>query len=185
MTDALAQSFYSACAQTSIAPARPGAFISLSGFVQEALDRLRSFGDAQVIVKVPEGFEFYSLYPEQYISAARHFLHAGAAPDRGEQRALVLGIRSIGTTLSAVVKVALENSGWHVKRMTVRPHGHPYERKVELQISRGESFDWALIVDEGPGISGSSMAAVAQSLQQAGLPREAIVFLPGHTRGKF
>ena len=35
-------------------------------------------------------------------------------------------------------------------------------------------------MDEGPGLSGSSMAAVAEAARRAGVPRERVAFLPGH-----
>ena len=52
-----------------------------------------------VTVKIPEGFAFYALYPEQYIVSAQKW----ARRTEGPSRALVIGVRSIGTTLSAVV----------------------------------------------------------------------------------
>ena len=48
---------------------------------------------------LPEGFAFYAVYPEAYIEAARSLRLS--APPR------VIGIRSIGTTLGAVVAAAL------------------------------------------------------------------------------
>ncbi len=44
----------------------------------------------------------------------------------------VLGIRSIGVTLSAVACAALRLRGIECRRFTVRPTGHPYDRKLEL-----------------------------------------------------
>ncbi len=48
----------------------------------------------------------------------------------------VIGIRSIGTTLSAVVAAAVRRQGKNAGRITVRPHGHPYNR--ELRFSDAE-----------------------------------------------
>jgi hypothetical protein len=46
-----------------------------------------------------------------------------------------------------------------------------------LALEPGRSF---AIVDEGPGLSGSSFGAVADWLEEAGIPRERIHFFPSH-----
>ncbi|HYG22857.1 MAG TPA: hypothetical protein VEH04_08750 [Verrucomicrobiae bacterium] len=125
-------------------------------------------------IKVPEGFQFYALYPEQYCASAVKW--AEANPDY--ERALVVGIRSIGTALSAVVRATLLATGRSVDRCTVRPSGHPFERDVALPALNAFQYRHALIVDEGPGLSGSSMVATARAVQNAGI--ESIALLPGH-----
>jgi hypothetical protein len=132
-------------------------------------------------IKLPEGYAFYALFPEQYARAA--VLWAAEQADASARRALVIGIRSIGTGLSAVVARVLARTGWTVRRMTVRPAGHPYRRQVEISRLALVDADFALVVDEGPGQSGSSMAAAARALVEAGLERSRIVFLPGHGHG--
>lgn len=129
-------------------------------------------------VKLPEGFSFHALFPEQYAAAAGQWLadHAGQQPTS----AVVLGIRSIGTTLAAVVATVLRAGGWQVQSLTVRPHGHPYARTVDLGNTVFGPGVLGLVVDEGPGISGSSMAAAAAALVEAGISPEHIAFLPGH-----
>jgi hypothetical protein len=136
-------------------------------------------GDPPITVKIPEGFAFYALYPEQYCAAAERWLadHA-AAPDR---RAVVVGIRSIGTSLAAVVAATLAAHGWTVHPLTVRPTGHPFARRVALTPRQLRHAAWGLVVDEGPGLSGSSMAAVGAALERAGLARDRISFFPGHS----
>jgi hypothetical protein len=134
---------------------------------------------ASLTVKVPEGFAFYALYPEQYIEAAERWVSDHpAAPNEG---VTVVGLRSIGTSLSALVAQVLDGRGGNlVGRRTVRPEGHPFRRTVELPV---EWVGWAhraLVVDEGPGLSGSSMAAAASALERAGIPRDRIAFFPGH-----
>lgn len=131
-----------------------------------------------VTVKLPEGFAFYALFPEQYADAARRWLadHTGTS----SRRAIVVGVRSIGTTLSALVTAVLAAGGWEARRLTVRPSGHPFQREVELGPGELGGAEWGLVVDEGPGLSGSSMAAAAEALQRAGLARERISFFPGH-----
>src|SRR5439155_1648104 len=110
-------------------------------------------------VKVPEGFAFYALFPEQYCASFVKWIadHCSACP----KRAVVAGIRSIGTTLSALGSAALTALGWEAGRITIRPTGHPFQRRVEMKPADLSRTSSALIVDEGPGLSGSSMVAVA------------------------
>jgi hypothetical protein len=135
-----------------------------------------------VAVKTPEGFNLHALYPEQYVLAAGRWLaDHGDLPAAGAPPVIVVGIRSIGTTLAAVVATVLRAAGLNVDSFTVRPGGHPYARVLDLGIRTLASDAHALVVDEGPGISGSSMAAVAAALAGAGIADHCIAFLPGHT----
>src|SRR5581483_1173657 len=90
--------------------------------------------------------------------------------------------RSIGTSLSALVAATLKAAGWQTERFTVRPAGPPFARTVALPSAPVPNARHALIVDEGPGMSGSSLAAVAQALVESGFKPERISFLPGHDR---
>ena len=121
-----------------------------------------------VELRLPEGFAFYALYPEQYAVAARKLRLMGVPR--------VIGIRSIGTTLGAMVAAALGAA----PPVTVRPFGDPFARKVELPPSVIEKDAHYVIVDEGPGLSGSSFGAVADWLEGHGVPLERIAFLPSH-----
>lgn len=171
VTDWAAAAFYSVWAnggESSFAASCLASMVAeLDSFLQAELPL--------VTFRIPEGFEFYGLFPEQYCCSAIQWAraHEGAST----KRALVIGIRSIGTTLSALVKVALDAAGWRAERITVRPMGHPFGRTVELGPEMDE-YKSALIVDEGPGLSGSSMAAVARALAARSV--EDIAFLPGH-----
>lgn len=121
-----------------------------------------------VEMRVPEGFAFYALYPEAYAAAARRLRLTG--PPR------IIGIRSIGTTLGAVVAAALGAP----PPLTVRPSGDPFARQLELapnSVDRGAHY---VIVDEGPGLSGSSFGAVADALEAHGVPLDRICFMPAH-----
>jgi hypothetical protein len=122
----------------------------------------------QVDLTVPEGFAYYAVYPEAYADAARRLKLV--APPR------VIGIRSIGTTLGAVVAAALDAPA----PISVRPFGDPFARRVELPAEVAEGDVHYVIVDEGPGLSGSSFGSVADWLQQRGVPLEQIAFLPSH-----
>ncbi|WP_210528375.1 hypothetical protein, partial [Rubellimicrobium arenae] len=131
-----------------------------------------------VAVSEPEGFAFYALYPELYAQAARQFLQA-----TGPERALVIGLRNIGTTLSAVVAAELEAAGLPVRTFTVRPRAHPFERELRLgprllQAMEDGAPGHVLVVDEGPGISGSSFACVAEAALRAGVPEARLALFP-------
>jgi hypothetical protein len=145
-----------------------------------ALDCPRHFPNVRLRAKVPEGFAFYALYPEQYCAAAAQWLDRQRADATRE--VLVVGVRSIGTSLSAVVAATLARGGWGARRTTVRPIGHPFDRQVDLHGTDVAGARHAIVVDEGPGLSGSSMSACAKALIAAGLPRQAISFFPGHER---
>jgi hypothetical protein len=129
----------------------------------------------EITVHVPEGFAHYALYPETYLRAA--------AALREETGSLwVIGIRSIGTNLAALVAAG---AGGAAGLLSVRPVGHPFARRLavgedltQLLLSpRGARY---AVVDEGPGLSGSSFGCVADWLEERGVPPESIVFFPSH-----
>ena len=142
------------------------------------LDGIQAVEGMLLTMKVPEGFAFHALYPEQYAAAAARWVieHAGISP----RRAVVVGIRTIGTTLAAVVTAALAAGNWQVHSLTVRPGGHPFARHVDIPSSHVSRADWGLVVDEGPGLSGSSMVAVAEALVRTGLRPSHLCFFPSH-----
>lgn len=148
-----------------------------TGALVAALERVRWPG-AVAEVRIPEGYAWYGLYPESHAAAA-----AGWAAGRRGQRVLVVGLLSIGTSLGAVVAAALWRAGVVVTdRLALRPEGHPFARQVTLPAEI-EAGDAVLVVDEGPGLSGSSMAGVAEALVSRGVRADAITFLPGHDHG--
>lgn len=129
----------------------------------------------QVRVSKQEGFAYYGLYPEMYVRAARQF-----EGEMRPNRVAVIGIRSIGTTLASLVAGALTCI---TRTFTVRPRGHPFDRylalsrpfEAELAGLRGWTF---AVVDEGPGLSGSSFASVARVLSRIGVPESRILLFP-------
>jgi hypothetical protein len=174
LTD-FAAALFQSCLASSLAPS------AAADARQRFANHLRGIAlscdlELQLMVKVPEGFQFYTLYPEQYCLSAIRWSAARARPGR----VLVIGVRSIGTTLSAVIARSLRRSGFAVQRLTLRPDGHPFKRQVELDPDSLERAEWVLVVDEGPGASGSSMAAVAEALAGHKYPLDQIAFLPGH-----
>src|SRR5215472_11286129 len=118
----------------------------------------------KLTISVAEGFAYYGLHPLAFVDALEH------VPTLCSQVAVV-GIRSIGTTLSAVTVAGLRSRGLQAERVTMRPKGHPYNRRTELSpdelnfvskhLADGASF---LVVDEGPGLSGSSFMSVGEAL---------------------
>ena len=126
----------------------------------------------QVEVKDAEGYAYYALYPESYAMAAREL---------GSVSPTVIGLRSIGLGLGAIVAASTRAS----LSLSLRPIGHPFARQLALADSlrdmlverRGGLF---AVVDEGPGLSGSSFAAVTDMLDRLGVERRRIHFFPSH-----
>jgi adenine/guanine phosphoribosyltransferase-like PRPP-binding protein len=147
---------------------------------QSLLNAARTLTDfEQLSISTPEGFAYYALHPLAYADLIRQIPAC--------EHLLVVGIRSIGTTLSAVAAAAARARGIQAERVTVRPQGHPYNRTAEFTreqmaaiskaISCGANF---AVVDEGPGLSGSSFLAVAEALERAGASTEEIILLSAH-----
>jgi hypothetical protein len=132
---------------------------------------------ATVEVSPPEGFSYYGLNPADFIDLARDACRVGDA-------VAIIGIRSIGITLSAVVAAALSWPERRCDRIGVRPTGHPYDRVagfnpeqirwIDEKCARRSRF---LIVDEGPGRSGSTFLSVAEALVALGVSAERITLL--------
>src|SRR4051812_36194457 len=130
----------------------------------------------RVHISSPEGFAYYTLHPFAYAQALERI--------PGDAALAVVGVRSIGTTLSAVVAAAARARGRRAERTTVRPTGHPFDRVVEFsapQQSWLRTMQRAdaqfVVVDEGPGLSGSSLLSVAEALERSGVARNRIVLL--------
>lgn len=126
----------------------------------------------RIATRQPEGYGCYALYPESYGLAAATL--AGPAP-------VVIGLRSIGTSLGAMV-AARTGAPLFV---TLRPTGDAFHRVCRLspglaaRLRQGRDSAVAL-VDEGPGLSGSSMAGAAATLEALGWVPQRIHFLPSH-----
>ncbi len=136
--------------------------------VHDSVKRLACDLSVWTAVSDPEGFSYYALHPLDFADAMDRF-------DPHSPIALI-GIRSIGTTLSGVALARLRKRSAIATRITVRPTGHPYERQTSFsapqkrwlteQQAAGARF---IVVDEGPGLSGSSFLSVAESLVQHGI----------------
>jgi hypothetical protein len=142
------------------------------GAAPAALTELRDRSlPVSVRCKTPEGYAFYAVYPDAYARAASE--HAWPA------RPLVIGLRSIGTSLAAMVAAATDGEAF-----TVRPTGPPFARRLRVSerlrarlAAHGGPF---AIVDEGPGLSGSSFGCVADLLDSLGVAEDRMVFMPSH-----
>lgn len=138
----------------------------------------------RIRVMPPEGYVHYALRPIGYSDAARAYRaevgHARAS------RAVVLGVRSIGTSLSAVVAAELGST----RTLTVRPRGETGARRVAADGAfTARLTRWAargadvLVVDEGPGATGETLQAVAGWLRTIGVPEERVALFPSHVWG--
>lgn len=154
----------------------PGASAAM---LSQAAERVAARCDGRVLrVTVPEGFAWYALYPDAYAATAERWL----AAQKGQvRRCCVIGLRSIGTALSAAVSAQLRLQRAAVQRVTLRPEGPPFARRVRLPPL--QPADAYIVVDEGPGLSGSSMSGVADALKREGISPRRIVFFPGHDKG--
>lgn len=156
--------------------------------IEPALDELLALElPDEIAVHVPEGFAFYGLYPETYLVAAE------ALPAGGPVH--VVGIRSIGTALASLVAAVVEERAEGRAReracaVTVRPVDHPFARRLALDpglalhlmsgFGPGSPPPRFAVVDEGPGLSGSSFGCVADWLEDAGVEPAAVHFFPSH-----
>jgi len=166
--------------------------------LRAAIDALRRMSDLPPInCSHCEGFSYYGLHPLDFADLAERI--------QQELRPVVavIGIRTAGATLSAIVRASLQHhhQNYHqthlknhtatagdqveqVERETVRPEGEPYHRVT--RFSEGQS-QWIgeklrqnadfVIVDEGPGFSGSTFLSVARALLEAGVPHTNIVLM--------
>ncbi|HYO13858.1 MAG TPA: hypothetical protein VE685_11750, partial [Thermoanaerobaculia bacterium] len=152
---------------------------SIEGALEDLLDQELP---RTISVSVPEGYAFYGLYPETFFCAAEALREKGDGPLR------VIGIRSIGTSLAAAVAAV---AGERAAVLSVRPGGHPFQRRIAvghrlgrelLDGGNGTGLRYA-VVDEGPGLSGSSFGSVADWLEDRGVSPDVMTFFPSHGGG--
>ncbi len=146
---------------------------------QPALARLQSWmRHRSFSLSAAEGFRYYALHPSAYAAAARQWRREHPA----EGRAWVLGIRTIGSALGAVVAAELARTGLEVRLTTLRPRGLPDDRRYrwtrELETQLRQWQGNFLLVDEGPGLSGSSFAGLVQGLRHLGIAEGRLALLP-------
>lgn len=165
-----------------IDPARrpgPGAAAAWQRQALDFLDRLAGADlPPSLLVKAPEGYAHYGLDPAAYADAAHRYVRdVGAAAAR---RALVVGVRTIGTSLSAVVPAVCGTE----RSVTVRPRGSTGARHIRadgsLMTRMRSLLDGAgdvLVVDEGPDATGETVECVTAWLRSIGVPPDRIVLM--------
>ena len=124
------------------------------------------------IAQLP-GYACHALYPEMYVEAAREFLH-----EVHPARSVVVGIRGIGTSLSAAVAATVDAA----MSVTLRPRGAPLVCEIKLSRELAERLRWqrdAHFLIVGDCADGDSFTAVAKVLEELGVPEDRIVLLPG------
>lgn len=167
-----AAAYLSARSGSPVAAHLRRASAALDGLVRRTLPH-------ELEVRAPEGYIHYALDPIGYALAARRY-----ARDVGRDRAagaMVLGIRSVGTGLSAMVAAELGA----FRSATLRPRGEPGRRAVSISPElRDQLLHWlagagdVLVVDEGPGATGETFYCIAGWLRELGVPEERIILFP-------
>ncbi|HKW73994.1 MAG TPA: hypothetical protein VJN64_00585 [Terriglobales bacterium] len=172
-----------ACAWQPLTDAFAGALVS--GAASFDAERVRFLIESLSLPEIltispPEGFAYYALHPLAYADVLNVL---GDLPPE----VAVVGIRSIGTTMSAITSLAVQKRRLRSARITVRPQGHPYNRQTQFTpeqlawiAEKGRAGAAFLVVDEGPGLSGSSLISTAEALVAAGVPASAITLICGH-----
>ncbi|MES0031725.1 hypothetical protein [Mesorhizobium sp. M0040] len=132
--------------------------------------------DGEILTGTAEGYAHYALYPESYFVAARQ---SGL-----DANTCVIGIRSIGLGLAAMVAAAIGAPA----PVGVRPIGHPFRRRLAADPEliggwRTRPSAHFAVVDEGPGLSGSSFHAVVAWLQALDIDAGRIHLFPSHSGG--
>ena len=177
-------------AASDVAPAVAAATDALAGRLYGAPERIAAVAHTLELtvpehldISPPEGFCYYALHPSDF---GRLALRVGT---RGRPAA-VIGVRSIGTTLSAVVSAATAECASPGTSHHGSAEGHPYNRVLQFT---GEQLSWVqerraqgctfFVVDEGPGRSGSTFLAVGEALLKAGVDVDRISLLGSRRPG--
>jgi hypothetical protein len=138
--------------------------------------RLEQEAPDSVCLREPEGFAFYALYPEAVLEAGAGLYRPGRTP-------AVIGLRSIGTSLAPLAACAAGG----LSPVTLRPAGDPFARRLSVgptlrsALLEAAEANGVLVVDEGPGASGSSFGALGDWLEAGGVPAERVTYMPSHT----
>jgi hypothetical protein len=124
------------------------------------------------------GFAYDAVTPEQYVAAARDL-----ARERPLGSVMCLGIRTIGSILAHVVAASFRRCGVPASVRSLRPRGEPLDRRVDVGAALRATFATCgaacfAIVDEGPELTGSSFASVADLLTTLGVETGRIMLFP-------
>lgn len=134
--------------------------------------------DRRVALSTWEGFRYYALFPERYAGAAGRW-----SREHRDRPAWVIGLRSMGSVLGPIVAAQLRQAGHRVRYTTLRPRGNPCQRQCWMGVRMEQAIrEWPgdlLLVDEGPGLSGSSFGGAAKRLVELGVAFQRIALFPG------
>jgi hypothetical protein len=117
----------------------------------------------------PQGFAYYALHPVDLVETVIQAMTCESAAS--------IGIRSIGTTLSAVATSALASRIVFASRITVRPLGHPYDRKLEFTQSQADWLEQqrtknaatkSRVINRAPSMSKNRRRSAAHTSQRMG-----------------
>ncbi len=159
-------------ATDSLAATVMGEAVDLAGCA-ETLAHARA--PRSIAIRPSAGFAHYAIHPQAYACASELV---------DTREALVVGVRSIGTTLSAVTAAALRTRGVAARRITVRPgEGRGIELGGDALAALARARETAatiVVVDEGPGPNSTGALTIGEALVAAGIPREHVVLIGGH-----
>jgi hypothetical protein len=135
-------------------------------------------GPATLPTRTASGFAYDGVTPEQYIAAAR-----ALSQDRSLGSVMCLGLRTIGSILAHVVAASLRRRGVPASVRSLRPRGEPLDRRIDVGADLRATLATCgatcfAIVDEGPGLSGSSFASVVDLLATLGVGAGRVVLFP-------
>jgi hypothetical protein len=123
----------------------------------------------EIEVVKPAGYAYHALYPEQYAEAAGRFLR-----EVHPVRSVVIGIRDIGTSLSAVVAAAVDAA----MSVTMRSRGGVVKLSRELAERLRWQRDAHFLIVGDPG-DGEAFVAISEALRTIGVPENRVVLFPG------
>lgn len=148
-------------------------YLGLPGLPAPPLPQLPP-ADTALPVGEPEGLRFYALWPPGWTQAVAHW-HA-----RSPEPVWVLGLRTMGSLLAPMAALGLTPSRDLPHRLaTLRPRGHASDRcilatpRLQAQVRAWPGL--FLIVDEGPGLSGSSFGGTMRWLQELGVSTQRVI----------
>lgn len=157
-------------ATDALAAAAMGEAVDLAGCA-EALAHARA--PRSLAIRPAAGFAQHALHPRAY-ACANELVDS--------REALVVGVRAIGTTLSAVTAAALRARGLIARRITVAPGGedHLPQLGAHAMAALGrarESGATVLVVDEGPDSRRDGLVTAGEAVVAAGVARERVILL--------
>jgi hypothetical protein len=127
---------------------------------------------AETVWAEPEGLRYYGTTPEGYAAVAREWRRGHA-----DEAVWVFGLRTLGSVMAPAVAAAVAAD----RLATLRPVGAPDERRIEARLELAAALRrWrgaVLVVDEGPGLSGSSFGGTVRWLRHLNIEQKRISLL--------